>query len=107
MTEYANIELLNRLMALEARVEEIDDDFPEPEASYGGERIGWATDYCFVGRVKVIIPENTNGYEFLQINLGESPSAVWVAALPDIQPENAVVFQITGRPRIYLSGEFA
>ena len=64
---------------------------------------GITTDYCFVGTTKVTIPTKTTN--FLQITLGASPSAAWVAAMPATEGSNTVTIDVT-KNRIYLSGEF-
>jgi hypothetical protein len=64
---------------------------------------GLTIDYCYVGAQKVTIPAQTT--DFLKITFGSSPSASWVAAMPETQDSDAVVFDVT-KNRIYLSGEF-
>lgn len=64
---------------------------------------GITVDYCFVGAIKVTIPAKTTN--FLKITLGASPAASWVAAMPETQDGDSVVFDVT-KNRIYLSGEF-
>jgi len=60
-------------------------------------------DYLFVGTTKVTPPAKTT--DFLQITLGASPSAAWVAAMPVTEGSNTVTYDVT-KNRIYLSGEF-
>ena len=72
----------------------------EPEYLGGG---GYTLDYCIVGNQKVTISERTT--DFLQILFGSSPSASWVAAMPETQPSNGVVIDVT-KNRLYFTGEF-
>jgi hypothetical protein len=72
-------------------------------AEWGPGGGGVTYDYCYVGTTKVTIPTKTT--DFLKIKFGSSPSASWVAAMPETQDSDAVVFDVT-KNRIYLSGEF-
>lgn len=63
---------------------------------------GMDYDYLFVGAGKVTPPEKTTN--FLKVNLDGSGSS-WVAAMPETQDEDAVVFDVT-KNRIYIHGAF-
>lgn len=65
---------------------------------------GMDYDYLFVGTTKVTPPARTTN--FLQITLGASPSAAWVAAMPATEGSNTVTIDVT-KNRIYIPGEFA
>lgn len=66
---------------------------------------GITDDYCFVGAVKVTIPQ-TGKTSFLKITLGASPEASWVEAMPEVQDADSVVFDVS-KNRIYIHGAFA
>ena len=78
-------------------------DAPFVVANAGSRYGGYTLDYCIVGNQKVTIPERTT--DFLQILFGSSPSASWVAAMPETQPSNGVVIDVT-KNRLYFTGEF-
>ena len=98
-----------RVIDLEDRMgTQEDDQDPGGSLKYGkwiggGGGIAYTLDYCIVGNQQVAIPEQTT--DFLQILFGSSPSASWVAAMPETQPTNGVVIDVT-KNRFYFTGEF-
>lgn len=101
--------LMAEMVALQSKVRKLEkgisaqgtsDDWPAIQV-FGNNNI--TLDYCIIGNQKVTIPERTT--DFLQILFGSSPSASWVAAMPETQPSNGVVIDVT-KNRLYFTGEF-
>jgi hypothetical protein len=90
------INLERRLAAIEASSSGVID---KPNSGGGG---GHDYDYLFAGATKVIPSEKTSNFLYI---LFSGSGASWVEAMPETQPADGVVIDVT-KNRIYIHGAF-